>query len=115
MTTATTTTAGLAPPRPIALLPHSTRAICICAKEGLGEPLRQRQKARALVDPHLKSGAGSDGGGRLRALRLHSAILIPPKGILRIAGARPLPFAAIVGLEGGAASIRNAVCKRNRA
>jgi hypothetical protein len=41
-----------------------------------------------------------------RASRLHSAILIPPKGILRVAGARPLPFAAIVGLEGGAASIR---------
>ncbi len=39
------------------------------------------------------------------ALRLHSAIMVPPKRILRVAGARPLPFAAIVGRDGGSASI----------
>ncbi len=40
------------------------------------------------------------------ALRLHSAIMVPPKRILWVAGAHPLPFAAIVGRDRGAASIR---------
>ncbi len=44
--------------------------------------------------------------GWIGALRLHSVIMVPPKRILRVAGARPLPFAAIVGRDGGAASIR---------
>src|SRR5271165_5636802 len=31
--------------------------------------------------------------------------MVPPKRILRVGGARPLPLAAIVGRDGGAASI----------
>ncbi len=38
-------------------------------------------------------------------LRLHPAITISSNRILRVAGARPLPFAAFVGRDGGAASI----------
>src|SRR5271166_5872039 len=43
---------------------------------------------------------------RIGALRLHPAITVPPKRILRVAGTRPLPFAARVGRDGGAASVR---------
>ncbi len=40
-------------------------------------------------------------------LRLQPAITVSSKRILRVAGARPLPFAAIVGRDGGSASIES--------
>ncbi len=83
-----------------------TRYLHMCQRRtGLSRSASARR--RVLLSIRISNPAQvQTAAPRLRASRLHSAILIPPKGILRIAGARPLPFAAIVGLEGGAASIR---------